>query len=126
MKWIELPDDIDLFHASIRGDDELNTAIKRSELDIFSHYRENGVVKLDGYDSDPEQADEELVTVIKNTIADIVSFRLRGYNAEYGVESQRQGNRTISFRNSIYYTEFPRHWNSLLTDFDSRTALFYV
>lgn len=128
MSWFDtsLQADLDLLHSSIRSSDELDNAVERAKFDIFNHYRESGEVKLDGYNADPDSADADLVEVVKHTIADIVSFRLRGYNNEYGVESIRQGQRSISFRDSSYWDAMPKHWNHLLTDFDSREALYYV
>lgn len=128
MNWFDVTEsaDLDLLHSSIRNDDELLNAVTRAQLDIFTAYREGGVVKLSGYDADVELADAELVTVVKNTIADIVSFRLRSYNNEYGVESIQQGQRSITFRDSGYWDAMPKRWNSLLTDFDTREALYYV
>lgn len=126
MTWLKLPDDIDLFHSSVRDHPELNVAIRKAQFDVFNHYLQDGEIKLKGYEADPDQADSMLVSHVKQTIADVVSFRLRNYDQQDGIQSKRSGNRSITFSQSATWDALPQRWTKYLVDFDNRKALYHV
>lgn len=115
-----------LLHGDVRSHPEIYNVLERAERDVFRRYTENGVVKLRGYDKDPEKADDDLVVAVKDAVANLASYRLRAYDNDPGVESVRQGNRSVTYRFDSLYNGYPRHWDSALIDFDERTVLYHV
>lgn len=129
--WFDPDKDSGLLHASVRSDPELDNAASKAEFDLFAAYTEcrNGefVVCLKGYDEDPEKADPHLRAAVKRAIADIVSYRLRGYGDPPGVSSMSQGNRSVQFAgSSAGWSGFPKGWQRTLTPFDQRTQLYHA
>lgn len=135
MAWFDDTADAHLLHASIREHPELDNAIEKAEYDLFQVYtelerdeedEEELVVKLRGYDDDPEEADEALVEAVKRTIAELVSNRLRAYDQFREIQSQRQGQRSETFfRESPAWDAFSKNWNFRLRVFDMRKKLYF-
>lgn len=95
--------------------------------DIIGRYTvaegDGEVVKLEGYDTDPQQATPPLRKALRRTIAEVVGHRLRHQGSSKGVDSKRMGRITTSF-NEGFNPLFPASWRRRLTSFDTRDPLW--
>lgn len=124
--WFNGNINIEYVHPSVRNDDEFITQAKNAEYDIFNHFTENGEVMLTGYDADVQEADNALVEAVERTIGEVVSFRLRNVSVSDGIQSIRQGARSITYSHTPSWDGFPAGWSSKLTPFDNRTKMYMI
>ena len=150
-KFFKIPADNNLLHASVRTNAELENIVNKVEWEIIdafsqrydrlsirerysdffefeagSNPNQEIKVRLAGYnESDPEASDAGLLEALKRTVADVVSDVLMDYNNERGVQSQRQGNRSISYSGSVpTWRDWKSGWDLKLDNYDVRVKLF--
>ena len=120
-------------HADVRTHPELADKAVQAEEDIlrlFQRVTETGVeVMLLGYHADPAQAtNEAMKAALIQEVADTVSHRLRTYSREYGVQSERRGDRSKSYFNGAAGGGSPWPSRALrrLLPYDTRRSVFYI
>jgi len=139
--------DLDLLHSSIRNHSELDNVVDRVEHNVIDHYKQRKQVyhtvtgkenlygtsreievMLLGYDEQtPVDSDADLKEALKYTIADIVSYVLRTYDRQSGVESIQQGKRSITYRRAASDSRsWQDGWSLPLRNFDERTPLYGI
>jgi len=136
--------DLNLLHADVRAEDELSNVVNKVEweiLDAFSQRDKQGLttvqaffeyesgrdpndeilVRLAGYDqTTPSDSDEGLKEALRRTIADIVSTLMRGYENEHGIQSIRQGQRSVTYGMVPTWDRWPSGWDRRLKNYDAR------
>ena len=136
--------DLNLLHADVRGEDELSNVVDKVEweiLDAFSQRDKQGLttvqaffeyekgrdpndeilVRLAGYDQTaPADSDAGLKEALRRTIADIVSTLMRGYSNEPGIQSVRQGQRSVTYGMVPTWDKWPSGWDRRLKNYDAR------
>lgn len=116
------PEGRSVLHASVRDHAELSSVAERAEQDILDAFR-SGEVKLEGYDPDPEAADEELRKRLQRAIGEVTSHRLRYYYEEAGTIRESEGERTIE-REAPVDRMWPSGWDRLLLPYYTETLAF--
>src|SRR5690606_33387780 len=101
----------------------LTAKAERAVLDRFSVVEGDGtVVKLRGYDADPEACDPELLTRLRFVIADVITHWVQ--LPDENVASVSRGGRSVTFKSIL--SRMPRSAFRLLDDYDQRTPLYRV
>jgi hypothetical protein len=143
--------DLNLLHADVRTNDELANVVEKVEweiLDAFSQRDRQGLttvqaffeyekgrdpsdeilVRLVGYDEDtPADSEAGLKEALRRTIADIASYLMRSYDNDAGIQSVRQGQRSVSYAGMIpTWTEWPSGWDRRLKNYDARIKAYGI
>lgn len=138
--------DVNLLHSSVREHSELSNVAAQVEYDVIDHYTEEyprlkntsyksttydpdapirTVVKLHGYDKDPEKAESNLKEALRRTIATVISATLKQYDNERNLQSERLGNRSYSYAGKIpTKDDWPNGWDRRLSKFDNRDVVY--
>lgn len=119
--------------ADVLALSDLDLRIWRAEQEVIGRYRRRGFamhsehyftsvarerVYLRGYEEDPDEMDEGLLTAIRDVVARIVE---RDHRApEEGVASYQQGERAVTYRES---PKRPASVYAPLRDFDERPPI---
>ena len=90
--------DLKLLHASVRQHDELETVAKQAESDV---------VRKSRYGADETG---EVREALRETIADVVSHRLRYYNEDDTLSMESRGSRTKSRAGGALDKRWPDGW----------------
>lgn len=147
----ENADDLKLLHADVRGADELDNVVDEVEWQIIDFYSQRDMqglstysdffkwefgaaintdirVRLLGYnEDDPADSDDGLKEGLRRSIATIVSYVLRNYDADVSVSSQRQGNRAVTYSGVVpTWKDWPGGWNLPLKNYDARIQQYGI
>lgn len=148
--------DLNLIHADVRDNPELSNVIDKVEwevLDAFSQRDRQGLttvqaffeyesgrdpndeilVRLVGYDqAEPSDSEEGLKEALKRTIANIASDILQSYDGQRGVQSVRQGQRSVSYGSASgggvvpTWRDWPSGWDRYLGNYDARIKAYGI
>lgn len=138
--------DKNLLHADVRDHAELANVAGQIEHEVIEHYREEYPrfpqtgyrsstfdpdgplvtrVFLHGYDEDPAEAEANFKEALRRTIAELVSFALRVYDNEIGIQSKRRGGRSESYAGRIpTKDEWPGGWDHRLILYDNTEVVY--
>ncbi len=130
----ENADDLKLLKSSVRDDAELENIANATEDMIREMYSEWNAsteaydVKLRGYLStaDPDDLHPEFKKAYKQTIADVISYRLINYNENTGVKRERRGKREKEWFDGFDPQSLPNNLFSRLNLFDTKVGIYYV
>lgn len=143
--------DLNLLHSSVREDDELDNVVDSVEWEIINAFSQRDMeglgtyeaffeyetgrdpndeikVRLVGYDPETQtDSDSGLKAVLKRTIAEIVSWVIRNYENTDGVNSIKQGQRSITYSgHAPSYDSFPKGWDRKLKNYDARIKQYGI
>lgn len=139
--------DRDLLHSSVRDHAELPYVVNSVEWEIIDYYKQRPDVPLffrSGYENlstlneidvrlidykedDPTGSDADLIEALRRTIADVASWVLRNYDTTQGINSIKQGQRSITYMgNAPSWRDWPDGWNHKLRNFDDREAVYSI
>ena len=137
--------DLNLLHSSIREDNELSNVVDSVEYQIIDAFKQRDMervstyeaffeyesgrdpsseieVRLVGYDKEnPKESEDGLKESLRRTIAEVVSWVLRNYDNNAEVNSERQGQRSVTYStHAPTWDKFPEGWDRLLSNYDAR------
>lgn len=143
--------DLDMLHSSIRDHAELDNVVNDVEWKIIDHYTqrkglnranhadffryEDGnapsneiQVRLVGYDQDiPADSEAALKAQLKRAIAKAASWVLRNYEVPQGVQSIRQGQRSVTYGIDVPdWDKMPSGIQAILKNHDARIAAYGI
>lgn len=117
---------ISLLPGEIAQRSDLANLIDRASRAVLDHYTEvtgdGPVVRLRGYDPDPDQCDPELLLRLRYAVSDVIEHVVKAPDER--VQSTSRGERSVVFRKAI--ASMPRSAFRLLFDYDLREPLWRV
>lgn len=142
--------DLNLLHSDVRTHNELLNVVEKVEWEIIDYYKQRegvlGVtnysdffeyeagndpdneikVRLVGYDqTTPADSRADLKAQLKRVIARGTSWVLRNYSVTQGVQSIRQGQRSVTYGIDVpTWDQFPSGIRGMLKNFDARTGAY--
>lgn len=141
----------EMLHSSVRDSDDLQSVVDSVEWEVINAFSQRDMeglgtyeaffeyefgrdpndeikVRLAGYDSaNPGDSDSGLKEALSRTIAEIVNWKIRNYDNPDGVESIRQGDRSISYSgHSPSFDQFPTGWDRRLKNYDARISPYGI
>lgn len=125
-------DDLKLLNSDVRSDSELENISNPTEDDVRQMYTvydessEQYEVKLRGYTSDPDDAAAAFKKAYKQTIADVISYRLLNYSNTKGVKRDRRGQREQEYFEGYRPEELPQRLFCRLSLYDTKTPVFGI
>jgi len=134
MAFFDTEDDVGLLHPIAQQADPSDYAT-RAERDVLGAYKQwNGLtwsVRLQGYDDSLAVINAELLLALKDTIADVISYRvlesMRGVESQ-GAKREKLGDYEIEYGTTpavnATTSGFPPNWQYRLTKFDIRDLWF--
>lgn len=113
--------DAGYLHSSVREHPEAALVTERVEADVIRWATRGSsstrTVILDGYDeTTPADSESDLKMALKETIGEVVSWRLRHYDDDRNVVSESRGARSKSWAQGVD-PDWPDGWNRRLIDF---------
>lgn len=140
MPYFDSSQDTALVYATVRTDDELENVAARAEADVIDRFtakndEDDFEVFLDGYDEDPTLADgydddrsawTGLAAALRQTIANVISHRLRYYDVDATASLVVRGSRTVARAAGTLDPEWPKGWQRRLQKFDTRPKVFIL
>ena len=113
-----------LLHSDARDHAERDAVIEQAEADVIRWFsRGTGssrVIALEGYDEEtPLNSETTLKQMIKETVAEIASHRLRYYDADPSHTLSVRGSRTFGRKAGSIDPLWPSGWERRLIDYET-------
>lgn len=125
-------DHTDLLHSSVRSHAELARISARVEQEVIDYYTQIAgyqtyEVRLQGYAADADNVtNADFKRALRETIADVISHRLRNYDSLEGLTSESLGDYSYTRSgDSRLDPKWPGGWNWRLGNYDLRQAGAY-